>query len=123
METGYLRNRIQEESLLYEELKHSGKLPIIGVNTFLGPDDHGSRGASVPVVRSTEEEKRQQIRNLREFQERNKETSPRALGSLRETALRGGNLFAELMETVRHASLGQITKALSEVGGRYRRSL
>jgi methylmalonyl-CoA mutase len=123
METGYLRNRIQEESLLYEELKHSGKLPIVGVNTFLEPKAERANEASVPVVRSTEEEKRQQIRNVREFQERNKEAGARALESLRETALGGGNLFAELMETVRHASLGQITKALSEVGGRYRRSL
>lgn len=123
METGYLRNRIQEESLLYEELKHSGKLPIIGVNTFLESQPERTREESVPVVRSTEEEKRQQIRNLREFQARNKDASARALASLRETALRGRNLFAELMETVRSASLGQITKTLAEVGGRYRRSL
>src|SRR5262249_29951430 len=123
METGYLRSRIQEESLHYEELKHSGKLPIVGVNTFLEPEADHAKEESVPVVRSTEEEKKQQIRNLREFQERNKETIAQALASLRETALRGGNLFAELMETVRSASLGQITKALSEVGGRYRRSL
>ncbi len=123
METGYMRNRIQEESLLYEELKHSGKLPIIGVNTFLDPALEAGDVERVPVVRSTEEEKCEQIRNLRAFQERHREASDRGLARLRETALSGGNLFDELMETVKHSSLGQITGALFEVGGQYRRSL
>ena len=122
METGYIRNRIQEESLLYEELKHSGKLPIIGVNTFLDPNEK-STGERVPVVRSTEEEKRQQIANLREFQARHAAEAPAALSRLADAVLRDENVFAVLLETVRHASLGQIMDALFQVGGRYRRSL
>ena len=77
----------------------------------------------MPVVRSSEEEKREQIKKVRGFQQRNRETAPAALSSLRETALKGGNLFDELMDTVRSASLGQITQALFEVGGQYRRSV
>ncbi|HVR74543.1 MAG TPA: methylmalonyl-CoA mutase family protein, partial [Planctomycetota bacterium] len=123
METGYMRNRIQEESLLYEELKHSGKLPIVGVNVFLDPAAVEGSGGTTPVVRSTEEEKRSQIRNLREFQERHRAQAGPALEKLRRTALSGGNLFDELMETVRFASLGQITATLFEVGGQYRRAL
>jgi methylmalonyl-CoA mutase len=123
METGYIRSRIQEESLLYEELKHSGKLPIVGVNTFLDPAAGEEARRSVPVVRSSEEEKRHQIRSLREFQSRHGEDAGPALERLRDTALRGGNVFAELMEAVRSASLGQIMNALFQVGGEYRRSL
>ena len=123
METGYLRSRIQEESLRYEELKQSGDLPIVGVNTYLDPVGEENTESSVPVVRSTDEEKRQQIDNLREFQKRNEAKAPEALSKLRETALDGGNIFAELMECVRYASLGQITGALFAVGGQYRRSL
>src|SRR4029453_10466386 len=122
METGYMRARIQEESLLYEELKHSGKLPVIGVNTFLGPPDGGT-GARMPVVRSTEEEKREQIRNLRAFQASHREDSGTSLSRLRDRALGGSNLFDELMDAVRVSSLGQIMETLYEAGGRYRRSL
>jgi methylmalonyl-CoA mutase len=122
METGYIRNRIQEESLLYEELKHSGKLPIIGVNTFLDPSE-GATAERVPVVRSTEDEKRRQIASLREFQAQHSAEAPEALARLAGAVLRDENVFAVLLETVRHASLGQIMDALFQVGGRYRRSL
>jgi methylmalonyl-CoA mutase len=120
MESGYLRSRIQEESLLYEEKKHSGELAIIGVNTFLGPEE-GAR--DVPAVRSSREEKDLQIRRVREFQERHRAGGAEALRRLKEVARSGGNVFAELMETVNHASLGQISQALYEVGGSYRRAL
>jgi isobutyryl-CoA mutase len=124
METQYQRSKIQDESMLYEQKKHSGELPIIGVNTFLNPraDEEGFR---VPgeLARATSEEKEQQIRNLRAFQERHRDEAPRALQRLQETAVTGGNIFAELMETVRFASLGQISRALYEVGGKYRRNM
>ncbi len=123
METSYMRTKIQEESLHYEQLKHSGELPIVGVNTFLLPPTEASRADRVPVVRSTEDEKQEQIRNLRAFQTRNGLSAGPALLKLRETALRGGNIFDELMDCVEHASLGQITGTLYDVGGQYRRSL
>ena len=124
METQYQRSKIQDESMLYEDQKHSGELPIVGVNTFLNPRA-GEEGYQIPgeLARATLEEKEQQIRNLRAFQERNKEKAPLALKRLQETAVAGGNIFAELMETVRCASLGQITRALYEVGGEYRRNM
>ena len=100
-----------------------GELPIVGVNTFLLPPTEASRVARVPVVRSSEDEKREQIRNLRAFQARNEDRAGPALRKLRETALRGGNLFDELMNCVAYASLGQITGTLFDVGGQYRRSL
>ncbi|WP_041245316.1 fused isobutyryl-CoA mutase/GTPase IcmF [Geotalea uraniireducens] len=124
METQYQRSKIQDESMLYEHKKHSGELPIIGVNTFLNPraDEDGYQ---VPgeLARATIEEKEQQIRNLRAFQERNRVKAPLALKRLQEVAVSGGNIFAELMETVKYASLGQITRALFEVGGEYRRNM
>jgi isobutyryl-CoA mutase len=124
METQYQRSKIQDESLLYEEKKHSGELPIVGVNTFLNPRA-GEEGYQIPgeLARASEEEKEQQIRNLRAFQERNKEQGPLALKRLQEVAISGGNIFAELMDTVKCASLGQITRALYEVGGEYRRNM
>ena len=122
METGYQRGRIQDESMLYEQRKHDGTLPIVGVNTFRNPD-----GDDIPealeLARSSDEEKRDQIERLRAFQHRNAASSGQALGRLRDTALSGGNLFGELMHTVRHASLGQITNTLFEVGGKYRRNV
>jgi methylmalonyl-CoA mutase len=121
MESGYLRNRIQEESLRYEELKHAGELEIVGVNTFLEEPAAGGSPESVPAVRSTPEEKEAQIRGLREFQRRHAAACPAALERLRQAALEGKNVFRELMETVQVASLGQITEALFEVGGKYRR--
>jgi isobutyryl-CoA mutase len=122
METLYQRSRIQEESLLYESQKDSGALPIVGVNTFENP--HGEALAPVrQLMRSDEGEKRAQLDNLRAFQRRHAGEAPAALRRLQEVARSGGNVFAELMETVKVASLGQITDALYEVGGRYRRSM
>ena len=124
METQYQRSKIQDESMLYEQKKHSGELPIIGVNTFLNPHAD-EEGFQVPgeLARATKEEKEQQIANLRAFQERNRELAPAALKRLQEVAMAGGNIFAELMETVKFASLGQISHALYEVGGQYRRNM
>ena len=124
METQYQRSKIQDESMLYEEKKHSGELPIVGVNTFLNPRAD-EEGYQIPgqLARASDEEKEHQIRNLRAFQERNREKAPAALKRLQEKAVAGGNIFAELMETVKYASLGQITRALYQVGGEYRRNM
>jgi methylmalonyl-CoA mutase len=122
MERMYQRNKIQEESLNYESLKHSGELPIVGVNTFL--NKKGSP-TNIPaeVIRSTEEEKEMQIKNLRAFHQRNKTKSAEMLTRLKRAAINNENLFVELMETVKYCSLGQITHALYEVGGQYRRNM
>jgi methylmalonyl-CoA mutase len=122
MERMYQRNKIQEESLQYESLKHSGELPIIGVNTFLGKEGSPT---ILPgeVIRSTTEEKDQQIRNLQAFRERNADRSQEMLQRLQRVAVNNGNLFNELMETVKYCTLGEITNALYEVGGQYRRSM
>jgi methylmalonyl-CoA mutase len=122
METQYQRSKIQEESMLYESLKHSGKLPLIGVNTFLS-DNSQSSADLVPLSRSNEEDRQQRLRELSEFHRRNSTKSGAALEKLKEVALSGGNVFAELMETVKVCSLGQISQALYEVGGRYRRNM
>ncbi|MBI2969518.1 MAG: methylmalonyl-CoA mutase family protein [Gammaproteobacteria bacterium] len=121
METGYQRGRIQEESLYYEHRKHDGSLPIIGVNTFLNPQEKPVE--HLELARSTEEEKDNQIRRLRAFQERNREDCPEALERLRSAVVENRNVFDELMEAVRYCSLGQITQAFFEVGGQYRRSM
>jgi methylmalonyl-CoA mutase len=123
MERGYQRSRIQEESLLYETRKNSGELPIVGVNTFLNPDPARIAPPVRELTRATPEEKQAQLRNLRAFQREHAKEAPQALARLRDTALKGTNIFAELMETVRVASLGQITRTLYEVGGKYRRSM
>ena len=122
MERMYQRNKIQEESLYYESLKHSGELPIVGVNTFL--NKKGSP-TMLPgeVIRSTTEEKDQQIQNLMAFRKRNERKSPEMLQRLKTVAVNNGNLFEELMETVKYCSLGEITHALYEVGGQYRRNM
>jgi methylmalonyl-CoA mutase len=122
MERMYQRNKIQEESLHYEHLKHTGELPIVGVNTFL--NKQGSP-TIVPgeVIRSNEEEKEQQIQNLRAFQSRHADRANEMIARLKQVAIENGNLFEELMETVKHCSLGQITHALYEVGGQYRRNM
>jgi methylmalonyl-CoA mutase len=124
METLYQRTRIQEESLLYEHKKHTGELPIIGVNTYLNPQV-GEEGYQIPgeVARSTEAEKRHQIDNLRAFQAEHTAAAAAALKKLQQAAVSGGNIFAELMEVVKVASLGQISSALYEVGGQYRRNM
>lgn len=123
METQYQRGKIQEESLLYETLKHSGQLPIIGVNTYLNPEASSEGEFQMELARASKEEKEEQIQRLRAFQERHAQEAEAALARLKAAALSGGNLFAELMETVKVASLGQITGALYEVGGQYRRNL
>jgi methylmalonyl-CoA mutase len=123
MERGYQRSEIQEESLKYEHLKSSGDYPIVGVNTFINPDlDHEEAINSLELRRGTEEEKRSQVERLRAFQQIHSDSAPQALQSLQEVCLAGENIFAELMETVRSCSLGQITQALFEVGGQYRRN-
>ena len=122
MERMYQRNKIQEESLFYEHQKHTGELPLIGVNTFLN-----SKGSPtiIPseVIRSTTEEKEQQINTVEAFKKRNKLKSVDMLNKLKSVAINNGNLFEELMETVKYCSLGQITNALYEVGGQYRRNM
>ena len=122
MERMYQRNKIQEESLHYETLKHTGEYPIVGVNTFLN-----KKGSPTvlpgEVIRSTTTEKEQQIKNLQAFHARNQEYSAVLLKRLQEVAIANGNIFAELMETVRYCSLGQITEALYAVGGQYRRNM
>jgi methylmalonyl-CoA mutase len=124
METLYQRTKIQEESMLYEHQKHTGELPIIGVNTYLNPKAEGE-GYEIPgeLARSTEEEKRHQLNNLRAFHAEHAEEAPVALKRLQQAAESGGNIFAELMEAVKVASLGQISAALYEVGGQYRRNM
>ena len=124
MERGYQRSKIQEESLYYESLKHSGKLPIIGVNTFLNPAaDETEALSSLKLARATEEEKQSQLDRRNAFAEKHKDRSPEALKRLKEVALSGGNIFEEMMDTVRYCTLGQITGALYEVGGKYRRNM
>lgn len=122
MERMYQRNKIQEESLYYESLKNNGQLPLIGVNTFL--NKNGSP-TILPkeVIRSTDEEKTGQINNLKAFQKEHANESKKRLKQLQHTAVQNGNIFNELMETVKHCSLGQITHALYEVGGQYRRNM
>jgi methylmalonyl-CoA mutase len=122
METGYQRGRIQDESMLYEQRKHDGTLPIVGVNTFLGGDDAAPAGPTA-LMRATEEEKASQLQRLRRFHQEHAQEAPAALARLREAAASGGNVFAALMDAVRHCSLGQITDAFFEVGGQYRRNV
>jgi len=121
METGYQRSKIQEESLYYEHKKHDGSYPIIGVNTFRNPK--GEEPIEIELARSTEEEKQSQIQRLRDFQARNAEAAGPMQDRLRQTVINNGNVFAELIDAVRVCSLGQITEALYEVGGQYRRSM
>ncbi|MBU8914971.1 methylmalonyl-CoA mutase family protein [Bacillus sp. FJAT-29953] len=124
METQYQRGKIQDESMHYEMLKHTGELPIIGVNTYLNPNPPSEEAIdNMELARATTEEKELQIHNLRAFQEAHAAESAAALKRLKEAATSGGNIFAELMETVKVASLGQITRALYEVGGQYRRNM
>jgi isobutyryl-CoA mutase len=122
METGYQRSKIQEESLYYEHKKHDGSYPIIGVNTFRNP-----HGESVPqkleLIRSTEDEKRSQLKRLRDFQRKNEGEAPAMLDRLRQAVIRDENVFEVLMDAVRVCSLGQITHALFDVGGQYRRNM
>ena len=122
METGYQRGKIQEESMTYEHKKHDGSYPIVGVNTFRNP-----HADAVPVkielARSSEEEKRSQLQRLHDFHQRHASEAPAALAKLKQVVIENGNVFAELVNTVRVCSLGQITSALFDVGGQYRRSM
>jgi methylmalonyl-CoA mutase len=122
MERMYQRTKIQEESLHYETLKHTGELPIIGVNTYLDPQ--GS--PTVPpreVIRSRDDEKEFAIGSLEAFKARNADRSPAALARLQQVAVEHGNIFEEMLETVKSCSLGQISDALYRVGGQYRRNM
>jgi isobutyryl-CoA mutase len=124
MESMYQRGRIQEESLYYEHKKHDGSLPLVGVNTFLGPD--GADEASVDegqLIRSSEEEKQAQVASTRAFNAAGGEAGAQALAALADAAASGGNVFAALMDTVQRCSLGRISHALYEVGGQYRRNM
>jgi len=122
METGYQRGKIQEESMLYEHRKHDGSYPIVGVNTFRSP--HGSLvPQKVELIRSTEEEKRSQLKRLADFHKQHESESGPMLKRLQQAVIRDENVFAVLMDAVRCCSLGQITSALFEVGGQYRRNM
>lgn len=122
METGYQRGRIQDESMLYEHRKHDGSLPLIGVNTFLPPSGE-SEQVEIELARGTEEEKQSQLSRLEDFHQRHADQAPAALRRLQEAALSQDNAFEVLMDTARVCSLGQITNALFEVGGQYRRNV
>ena len=122
METGYQRGKIQDESMHYEHLKHTGEYPIIGVNTFRNP-----KGDPIPekleLARSTDEEKQSQLTRLRAFQSEQAADAQAMIGRLRQAVIDEGNVFEVLMDAVRVCSLGQITNALFEVGGRYGRAI
>ena len=123
MELQYQRGEIQSDSLKYERLKHSGELPIVGVNTFLPEEGEEQEAGEIPLTRASGAEKDECIARLRRFQEEHAEHAAGVLADLKRTALEGGNLFGELVRAVEHCSLGQITHALYEVGGEYRRNL
>ena len=122
METGYQRGKIQDESIYYESRKHDGSLPIIGVNTFLNPEPEEEK-TTIELARSTGDEKESQLQRLADFHARHGDTAPAALKRLQDATIHGDNVFAVLMDAVRCCSLGQITDALFEVGGKYRRSM
>ena len=122
METGYQRGKIQEESMYYEHKKHDGSYPIIGVNTFRNPNSEAAP-QTIELIRSTEEEKQSQLKRLKEFHQRNAGESAAMLGRLKQAVIDDENVFAVLMDAVRVCSLGQITQALFEVGGQYRRGM
>ena len=122
METGYQRGKIQEESLTYEHRKHDGSYPIVGVNTFRNPHAEGAPHR-LELIRSTEEEKQSQLKRLRDFHRKHAKHAPAMLERLRRAVIDGENVFAVLIDAVRVCSLGQITHALFDVGGQYRRSM
>lgn len=125
METQYQRSKIQDESLLYERMKHDGTYPIIGVNTFIDPKTLAADYVPprIELARASAEEKCYQLDNLRAFQQAHSSQSEKEIERLKATALAGGNIFAALMEAARHCSLFQMTRALYEVGGQYRRNV
>ncbi len=121
METGYQRGKIQEESMYYEHKKHDGSLPIVGVNMFENPEPDEHR--EIELARSTDSEKKSQIKRLRDFKARNIDESSIALDRLKQAAIDYDNVFEELVRAVRHCTLGEITDALYQVGGKYRRNM
>jgi methylmalonyl-CoA mutase len=123
MDTMYQRGKIQEESLYYESRKHDGSYPIVGVNTFLPEKGREDEVHEPELIRSTEDEKTAQIENVRSFRQLHADESAAALARLQSVARKRENVFAELMETVKTASLGQISAALYAVGGEYRRNM
>ena len=122
METGYQRGKIQEESMLYEHMKHDGSLPIIGVNTFRNPKA-SEAPQTIELARSTDDEKQSQLKRLADFHVRHAAEAPAMLAALQQAVIDDENVFARLMDAVRVCSLGQITDALFAVGGQYRRSM
>ena len=122
MERGYQRGKIQDESLYYETLKHDGSYPIIGVNTFINPEPPATN-TTLALTRSSEREKKSQLKRLAGFQKRHAKEAPTMLARLKDAARNDENVFAVLIEAVRVCSLGQITNALFEVGGQYRRNM
>jgi methylmalonyl-CoA mutase len=122
METGYQRGKIQDESMHYEMLKHTGELPIIGVNTFKSAQAN-EVPQKIELARSTDAEKQSQLRRLNDFHQRHANASGLMLKRLQQAVMANENVFAVLMEAVRVCSLGQITNALFEVGGQYRRNM
>jgi methylmalonyl-CoA mutase len=123
MDTMYQRGKIQEESMYYEHKKHDGSLPLIGVNTFLLKEHAGDIVTTIELIRSTEEEKNQQIRNVETFRANRNGFAPESLKRLQQTARDRQNVFAQLMEAVKYNSEGQISHALYDVGGEYRRNM
>jgi len=123
MDTMYQRGKIQDESLYYESKKHDGSLPLIGVNTFLPEKGEEDEVHEVELIRSSDAEKQDQIEHVRAFQRTHADEAGSALERLQEVARQRGNLFEELMRTVRTSSLGQISNALYAVGGEYRRNM
>jgi isobutyryl-CoA mutase len=123
MDTMYQRGRIQDESMLYETRKHDGSLPIIGVNTFVSSERVSDALGSLELMRSSDDEKQAQIRSVRAFSARNAEARPTALARLQQVARARANVFDALLDVVKVATLGEITTALFEVGGEYRRGM
>ncbi|MFE0251709.1 fused isobutyryl-CoA mutase/GTPase IcmF [Streptomyces sp. NPDC059010] len=123
METGYQRGRIQDESMLYEQRKHDGTLPLIGVNTFRNPHADTAEPGAIELARATEQEKRSQLDRVQDFQARHQELAHAALAALKDAAVGGDNVFAVLVDAARVCSLQQITDAFFEVGGQYRRNV
>ncbi|HEY8980113.1 MAG TPA: methylmalonyl-CoA mutase family protein, partial [Streptomyces sp.] len=123
METGYQRGRIQDESMLYEQRKHDGTLPIVGVNTFRNPHADTAAPGPVELARATEQEKRSQLERLRAYQVAHRDESHTALAALKEAAMGDGNVFEALMDAARVCTLQQVTEAFFEVGGQYRRNV
>jgi methylmalonyl-CoA mutase len=119
----YQRGKIQDESLYYEHKKHDGSLPIVGVNTFLPAQGAGDEIRNAELIRSTDEEKAAQVAAVRAFNSAHAQAQEPALRRLQAAAAAGGNVFSELMETVKSASLGRISRALYAVGGQYRRNM